>query len=132
MPHLTLEYSSNLDPDPDFATLFSRFHEILAAAGIKKENCKSRAVSRARFFIGTGGSGRAFVHLDARILQGRAPETKRAIGGQLLAALRDHFRAPENVDDLQLTVEIRDMARHSYFKFPPGTLDYGSSTTAAG
>lgn len=44
MPHLTLEYSSNIKVDSDFATLFQALHNALVeTCGVSIEHCKSRA-----------------------------------------------------------------------------------------
>jgi len=71
------------------------------------------------------------VHLDVRFLEGRAPEIKQAVGNGAVELLHDHFAlaldGPDplgetNPLDVQITVEIQDIQRASYFKYPPGTL----------
>jgi 5-carboxymethyl-2-hydroxymuconate isomerase len=42
MPHLTLEYSANLE-EPDLAGLFAALHEVVATLGFAVDDCKSRA-----------------------------------------------------------------------------------------
>jgi 5-carboxymethyl-2-hydroxymuconate isomerase len=74
---------------------------------------------------GDGEGESAFVHLDIRFLEGRKPDVKQAIGEGAVELLHDHFMAAveaSNDLDLQITVEIRDIQRASYFKYPPGTL----------
>jgi 5-carboxymethyl-2-hydroxymuconate isomerase len=127
MPQLTLEYTNNLRPTGDLKILFSRMHHVLEAAGIRKQNCKSRAICLDTFHIGEGGAPEAFVHLDARILEGRSADTKREVGAGLLAAIRDCFPRSKELEEVQYTVEIIDIGRDSYFKFPEGTLNYGST-----
>lgn len=128
MPHLTIEYTSNLRPHAPFEDLFARLHATLADLGvIKKANCKSRAVRIDQFLIGEGAADSAFVHLDVRFLEGRAASVKQQIGKSLLVILRESFPPPENMRDLQITVEIRDIERGMYFKHPEGSLDYKSA-----
>lgn len=128
MPHLTIEYTSNLKPNSPFDELFARLHAALAdLGGIKKANCKSRAVCIDQYFIGDGSAETAFVHVDVRILEGRPMSTKQEIGKQLLAILCESFPSPANVGGLQVTVEIRDIQRAVYFKHPEGSLKYGLS-----
>jgi 5-carboxymethyl-2-hydroxymuconate isomerase len=123
MPHLTLEYSANLDPPAEFAPLFLRLHGLLArTGGIRRENCKSRAYACRDFLVGEGRPSDAFVHLDIRFLEGRSDEVKQAIGAAALDMLVDAFSDAAARGVLQATVEVRDIARASYFKFPPGTL----------
>jgi 5-carboxymethyl-2-hydroxymuconate isomerase len=123
MPHLTLEYTANLDPwagDPD---LLLNLHRLLQAeADIKIENCKSRWRMVEEWVIADGVGESAFVHLDVRFLEGRSATMKQAIGEGSLELLRAHFEDAEKGLDLQITVEIQDIRRAAYFKYPPGTL----------
>ena len=125
MPHLILEYTAGLRPDVEFEGLFARMHDVLCdVAGIKKGNCKSRAIKLDRYLIGDGTSAEGFVHLDVRFLAGRPLELKEEIGHQLLAVLKQSYVSRAQQGDLQITVEIRDIERAAYFKIPTGSLDY--------
>ena len=124
MPHLTLEHTSNVRPTREFDDLFEQLHAVLAENGVKIANCKSRAMERSRFYVAEGDHSSAFVHLDVRFMEGRSPESKQTIGQKLLGALRECFVPPSEITDLQITVEIRDIERQAYFKFPDGTLNY--------
>lgn len=122
MPHLTLEYTDNVVPSLNFGQVFARLHRVLAeVGGIPLGNCKSRAIRLDDYFVGEGGAGQAFVHLTIRFLAGRSTELKQRIGSQSLAVLQQHF-PPLAERDLQLTVEIQEIERATYFKFPEGTL----------
>jgi 5-carboxymethyl-2-hydroxymuconate isomerase len=123
MPHLTLEYTANIQREIEFEELFCRLHDVLAdVGGIKKENCKSRAVQRDRFYLGDGDES-GFVHLDVRFLEGRAPDVKQVIGATILSVLLEYYVAGEEEFAPQITVEIRDIERAAYFKYPEGTLE---------
>ena len=123
MPHLRIEYSANVPPEGELEALFARLHRILLEdGGIPIANCKSRARRCETFLVAEGGPAAAFVHLDLRFLEGRSPEVKRAIGEAALEALREFFPRSVAGVEVQVTVEIRDIARASYFKFPRGTL----------
>jgi 5-carboxymethyl-2-hydroxymuconate isomerase len=115
MPHLTLEYTADLPPDIASRELFGRLHNVLAdAGGIDIANCKSRAVGRDVFLAGDGTGDESYVHLDVRILEGRAPEAKAAMGQGVLDAVRDAYAGAGR--PVQVTVEVREMAKASYFK----------------
>ncbi len=119
MPHLTLEYTSNLrDRTPD-AELFVRLHHMLqSVAGVQIANCKSRWKEVDRWAVGTGEGESAFVHLDIRLLDGRPEEVRRTVGVAALDILRSRFLpAPENVA-LQISVEVREIRRSLYLKHP--------------
>jgi 5-carboxymethyl-2-hydroxymuconate isomerase len=123
MPHLTLEYTSNLAETPPTPELFLSAHRLLnAVAGIRAENCKSRWRQVEEWAVGSGDSRSAFVHLEIRFLEGRRLEVQEAVGEGALGILKDHFLpGPEGVE-LQITVEVQEIREPTYFKFPPGTL----------
>jgi 5-carboxymethyl-2-hydroxymuconate isomerase len=125
MPHLTLEYTANLDEWAADPGLLVDLHRLLAAVGVKIENCKSRWRMVEEWVVADGEGPAAFVHLDIRFLEGRSPQVKQAIGNGALDLLCDHFaRGVEGLRglDFQITVEIQDIQRAAYFKYPPGTL----------
>jgi 5-carboxymethyl-2-hydroxymuconate isomerase len=123
MPHLTLETTPNLSPLPPVGGLFSELHRLLQEeAGISIDNCKSRHRMTGDFLVGGGGSDAAFAHLDLRFLEGRPPEILHRVGSGALEVLRGFLQdVPEGLD-LQITVEVQEIRRASYFKHPPGTL----------
>lgn len=123
MPQIVLEYSSNVLEQTGFAPLFVGIHEILhERAGIRLDNCKSRALRRDEFYIGDGHPSNAFVHLDIRFIEGRSEDVKQSVGTASLNRLKQFFEKSMARLDLQITVELGDIQRSSYFKFPEGTL----------
>lgn len=123
MPQITLEYSTNVVPPLAEDEILGALHEMVAGTiGLPVGNCKSRAVVRDVFRVGDGGVRGAFVHAEVRILAGRPPEKKRELGTRLLEYLTDVFQPLTGTLDVQITVEIGDIDRDAYFKWPPGTL----------
>ncbi len=123
MPHLTLYYTANLPAQTSFEPLLAQFHSILAnVGGVKIGNCKSKALRIEEFFVADGTQNQAFVHLDLRLLEGRSPELKQDIGKHCLAAIKEAFSELVEHNQIQITVEIRDIARHSYFKIPADSI----------
>lgn len=123
MPQITLEYSANARPGEALSELFAGIHRILSTVGkINIGNCKSRAYVANEYRIGTGEDNLGFVHLEVRFLEGRGSDLVRSIGSQLLALLEAGFADASARLDLQITVEIQDIERPRYFKFPDGTF----------
>jgi 5-carboxymethyl-2-hydroxymuconate isomerase len=123
MPQLTLEYTDNVVDSVNFDLLFSQLHAILSeVAGIRVENCKSRAVRCCDYRVGAGEAGGAFVHVEVAILAGRPLATRQEIGRRMLEALRGAYADTLADRALQITVEVRDMEKALYFKIPEGTL----------
>ena len=124
MPHIVLEYSSNLPELPDFRALFNDIHHALSRiGGIRLENCKSRARAAEHYYIGDGNPDNAFVHLDVEFVKGRDRELKQAIGRECLQLVKRYYHLHLS-DSLQITVKIDDIALDFYFKDPAGTLNY--------
>jgi len=123
MPHLTLEYTANLDEwASDPGVLLSLHRTLESVAGIKVGNCKSRWRMVEEWVVGDGEGESAFVHLDLRFLEGRPPSVKEAVGAGALEILKNHFGPASEGLDLQITVEIQDIRKETYFKHPPGSL----------
>jgi 5-carboxymethyl-2-hydroxymuconate isomerase len=109
MPHIVLEYSSNLPELPDFRALFDDIHQALnRIGGIRLENCKSRARAAEHYYIGDGNPDNAFVHLDVEFVKGRDREVKQAIGQECLQLVKRYYQLHLS-DSLQITVKIDDM-----------------------
>ena len=123
MPQITLEYTANISRAIQPHELLGGIHEIVSrVAGLPIGNCKSRAVVIDAFRVGTGEPGGAFVHATVRILAGRPPGIKEELGRSVLSLLKQQLDAVRPDRDLQITVEVRDIERGTYFKDPPGTI----------
>ncbi len=123
MPQITLEYSENCQHEGNFDTLFSSIHLVLErVGGILIDNCKSRARQCREFYIADGDPAHAFAHLEIRFIEGRTDEVREAIGKESLALLLDFFKSSVDSSRMQITVEVEDIKRNNYFKYPPGTL----------
>lgn len=117
MPHLTLHYSANIEPPPDFGRLFGELHQTLAAlVGIDLGNFKSRATRCDNFFVGDGSLANAFAHLDLRILRGRPADERQKLADAAVAILQTHFGQAARAADLQITVDLLDLDPDTYRK----------------
>lgn len=125
MPHITLQYTDNIGLKSSFNQLFPAVHQTInTIAGIKIDNCKSKAIKLEQYYIGDGSANNGFLHLEVKILEGRSAEIKSEIGKKLLQILKTHFNNKNKILDLQITVEIIDIEKNCYYKYPDGTLNY--------
>jgi 5-carboxymethyl-2-hydroxymuconate isomerase len=51
-------------------------------------------------------------------LEGRTAPVKHEIGRRLLRHLREYYATANEISALQISVEIKDIQRPLYFKFP--------------
>ena len=116
MPHLIIEYSSNLPLYPEADTLTELNAAVCGSPQVQEEaDLKTRFVVADSFEIGTAPANRAFVHAQLRLLSGRSPAAKRDLSDRIANVLRSLSPRPADIE-VQLSVEIVDMDRGSYTK----------------
>ncbi|MDR6586187.1 5-carboxymethyl-2-hydroxymuconate Delta-isomerase [Herbaspirillum frisingense] len=115
MPHLVVEYTGNLTLDVQPTLL--KLNQALVASGHFDENAiKARAVRLDDYLVGTAADAkRAFVALRLSILTGRTLEEKKQVADLLGAAIQKDQSWPAQTQ-LQITVDVVDMQRETYFK----------------
>ncbi|QJP98961.1 5-carboxymethyl-2-hydroxymuconate Delta-isomerase [Herbaspirillum rubrisubalbicans] len=115
MPHLVLEYTDNLAIDVQPTLL--KLTQALVASGHFEENAiKARAVRLEHYLVGTAPEAkRAFIALRLAILTGRTLEQKKQVSDLLGAAMQQDQSWPQDTQ-VQITVEVVDMQRETYFK----------------
>ena len=108
MPHLTLEYSDNLDFD--IQPLLERLHsELVSTGSINLRGIKSRAVRHGDYRIADGNLDYAFVHVHLLIREGRPHEIQRELAQRVMAVLTETFGHRFENDHLSLSVDIKEM-----------------------
>jgi 5-carboxymethyl-2-hydroxymuconate isomerase len=109
MPHITLEFSSNV-LEKNVSPMLIQMHELLSAQlPTPLKNCKSRIVRSDDYVIGDANESNAFVHLSILVLKGRSVDLKNGIASNLLKILKEHFAESTNLLDLQISVTIEDL-----------------------
>jgi 5-carboxymethyl-2-hydroxymuconate isomerase len=122
MPHITLEYSSNIIERPDPARVLRRLHDALAAIeSYKMPDIKGRAIRHENFLVSDGERDQCFVHLQLAIMP-RPPEIKNQSTAKLLEILKDEFADSLKHKNCSISVEIRDLDKDSYAKTTGGSL----------
>lgn len=113
MPHLIIEYSSNVRELAEPAEILRLGHNIMTESGLfSVPDIKSRAYEAADFLVGEKGAQGTFVHVRVYLLEGRSTEQKQTLS----EALRDALKLPlEQID--QLSIDIRDMTKDTYRKY---------------
>jgi 5-carboxymethyl-2-hydroxymuconate isomerase len=108
MPHLTLEYTDNLDFEVQ--PLLARLHEEVVATGaINLKGIKSRAIRHTQYRIAEGNPQYAFVHVDLLIREGRPVEIQKEATRRVMAVLKETFGYRFEKEYLSLSVDIKEM-----------------------
>jgi 5-carboxymethyl-2-hydroxymuconate isomerase len=122
MPHIILEYTSNVDrPMNGHSDLFAELHRVLVdILGVDAANCKSRAIRLGTYRVGEGEADAGFVHLEIKVMEGRPVERRREVGERCLAVLYHYFSRARQRLKLQITVHVEEMLRETYLKTSSG------------
>ena len=123
MPQIKLEYTANISfllPKEEF---FKNLHKIISTEGnININNCKSRLIKLENYYIGNINKKTGFIHLELKFLEGRSEKIKIHLGQKLLAYLKESFLRADNEKSVQITVQIIDINKLFYFKYPEGSI----------
>ena len=116
MPHMIVEYTQNLTGLNE-AQLMTELNAVVCSnpTVADEADLKTRIYALQQYCIGTNSTNRGFVHVQLRLLAGRTPEVKKQLSDAIGAVLRQHVPQPAGLM-VQLSVEIADMDRGSYYK----------------
>jgi 5-carboxymethyl-2-hydroxymuconate isomerase len=96
MPHLIVEYSSNLEKQLDMRAVLKTVHDAAIESGMFPfGGIRTRAERRDHYIIADAHPDNGFIHIQARIGTGRTPEARQKAGAHIFAALKrvtaEHF-----------------------------------------
>ena len=108
MPHLTLEYSDNIEVDVQ--PLLARLHEEVVSTGaINLKGIKSRAIKHTQYRIADGDPDYAFVHVGLLIREGRPIEVQKEATQRVMKVLKETFGHLFEKRKLSITVDLKEM-----------------------
>jgi 5-carboxymethyl-2-hydroxymuconate isomerase len=117
MPHVTIEYSSNLDTRFDIVALVDEVHAAVAASGLFEiPAIRTRAARRDVFRVADGDARNGFIHVTARVRLGRTVEQRKSLGQALLAAVNRRLEPVFASQPLALTVEVHEIDPEMTFR----------------
>jgi 5-carboxymethyl-2-hydroxymuconate isomerase len=117
MPHVTIQYTANLDPEAKMDALCASLAEVICAQR-DAEGSRLYPIGGTRvlaypahaYAVADGAPDRAFVYLNVRIAPGREPARVKATGEALIAAVRSHFETQFASRPLGITLQIDEGA----------------------
>lgn len=118
MPHITLEYSSNIvEKNKQFSeNLFPKIHHLLVDdLGANINACKSRSIKFDDFYLADGQKNKAFIFFEIKILPGRTKEKIECFSQNLLKLAQNYFSSSLTEKNLAISVNIVEM--ESYTKY---------------
>ncbi|MGR3984173.1 MAG: 5-carboxymethyl-2-hydroxymuconate Delta-isomerase [Gammaproteobacteria bacterium] len=110
MPHLTIEYSANLEPGLDVRGLLAAAHQAALDSGLfEVGGLRTRAVARRHWVIADGHPDNAFVHGVIRIAGGRDTAAKKSAGERIFIAMRDFLAPIFDAAPLAISFELQEI-----------------------
>jgi 5-carboxymethyl-2-hydroxymuconate isomerase len=111
MPHIILEYSSNLGDDAGLAHLLDNLHDALGdTESFDSERIKSRAVRCETFHVSS--ERRGFLHATVLFSPGRPDALRRQLARRLLDIMRSD--SVVGGADVATSVEVREFEPGMY------------------
>lgn len=110
MPHVIVEYSSNLEDTLDVIGLITDLHQTLIDSGLAEVAAiRTRAERRDQVRVADGNPMNGFVHITARLRIGRPKEQLGKLGEALLAATDKRLERAYKTHPTAITVEIEEI-----------------------
>lgn len=110
MPHITLEYSPNLDSMLDIHGLCVALKDSAAATGVfPPAGIRVRAIACTHVVIADGEPRHGFVDISVRLRAGRTDKAKTAATDALFAAATEFTAAHMAAHPFMLSLEMRDI-----------------------
>ncbi len=111
MPHLTIEYSANLDAQSDMTALCQSLHAAMMASGLFELGAvRVRARPCPHFAVADLLGENAFADLILRIGAGRSDDDKTSIGQALMRTLEAHFAPQLARPHIALSLEVQEIS----------------------
>ena len=93
MPHMTVEYSANLEQDVDIASFCAVLRDAMVITGIfPLGGIRVRAFPCQSYVIADGSEDYAYMHLICRVGHGRPENVRSTAADQIYSAAEGHLK----------------------------------------
>ena len=117
MPHVIVEYSSNLESIVDIPDLVRKVHAAALATGVfELAAVRTRAERRDCYVIADGHLDNCFVAVSVRIAPGRNDETRHRLGSIIFDALCNYLQQVEKTKPVVISLEVQEVDPAATFR----------------
>ena len=117
MPHLTVEYSANLENQIDILGLVETIHNAALKTGVfEVAAVRTRASRRDYYVIADGHRDNAFVAIWVRIAPGRPVETRKRLGQEIFDAACDFLQKTYESTPIGISLEVNEIDNTAAFR----------------
>ncbi len=118
MPHIWVEYSTNLQPELDVPQLLKTVQDAVIDDGsvYPFAGARTRGVPIADYLIVDGHPDNGFVHVLIKIGAGRPPEEKSRMGERAFEAVRSYLAPIFAARPLGLSLQVEEASSDTNYK----------------
>lgn len=110
MPHFSIEYSANLEPDVDMAALCDLLRQTAIKTGVfPMAGVRIRAIAADHYSIADGNSAHGFLDLSVRLRAGRELDVRKAATAEIFATLEAFLAPVMEKRPIAISMEMRDI-----------------------
>lgn len=110
MPHITVEYSANLDAVLDLPALLHAVHCAALATGmVEIGGLRTRAERREHYVVADGNPANAFVAIRCRVGVGRDDATRARFAQDVFAAATAYLDPAFQTTPLAISLEVAEI-----------------------
>lgn len=119
MPHVTVEYTDNIQNEANIEEFLKKINVSLISEGdaFSPGAIRTRAIKLTEYFVADGtGKDDAFVHVTMKIAPGRTTEVKKAACDHLFEMMQEHFNKRFADRYLALSLELFEFGEGGTYK----------------
>ncbi|WP_027236169.1 5-carboxymethyl-2-hydroxymuconate Delta-isomerase [Leisingera caerulea] len=110
MPHITLDYSPNMEDRTDIAALCRHLRQAAAATGVfPLAGIRVRAFAANHVSIADGDDRHGYVDISVRLRAGRDLDTRKRAAQAVFDAARAFLESALQQHSIALSLEMRDI-----------------------
>lgn len=110
MPHITLDYSANLEPHVDIADLCDTLRRAAIDTGVLPlAGVRVRAFAATHVSIADGSDKHSYIDISVRLRAGRDLDTRKRATAHIFEAARTYLEPTMQTLSLALSFELRDI-----------------------
>lgn len=110
MPHFSIEYSANLEPDVDMAALCDLLRQTAIKTGVfPMAGVRVRAIAVDHYAIADGDRAHGFLDLSVRLRAGRELDVRKAATAEIFSALEAFLAPVMEKRPIAVSMEMRNI-----------------------
>ncbi|WP_321393465.1 5-carboxymethyl-2-hydroxymuconate Delta-isomerase [Emcibacter sp.] len=117
MPHFIVEYSANIEDELDLPAFLPKIRDKAVETGVfPLGGVRVRAARRDHYVVADGAPENAFVHVTARLREGRPFEVRKKAGNDIFQVICDYLQPIFDSRPLGISFEMQEIDMDFNFK----------------